>query len=164
MTHTIKIILLALAALMTGCSATTGGNIFQSPVGNSTVYTSTQKTQSVRTGEVLSVRPVQIVNQPAALAKKVGGALGGLLGIAVGDTLGGNAAKAVGGLIGSAVGVEVGNQAASQMPGQEIIVRLDGEKYAAAKTVAITQAVADGVVLRAGQKVMIIGQGRVAPM
>lgn len=143
------------ALFLGGCVAT---NPLISQDSTSTAYQSAQVPQQVKLGQVISVREVQILNRPAHLAQYTGGSLGAVFGHAVSKKITSNqsARLLLSGLSG-AMGAAVGKQMASTVPGQEVVIKLDDSRV-----VAISQSSADGVRFRTGERVMVIGQGRVA--
>ncbi|MBV6305372.1 glycine zipper 2TM domain-containing protein [Candidimonas humi] len=144
---------LAAASMLAGCvNDTASGSVY--------TYDQAQREQVVRTGTVQSVRPVLIEQRGTS---GVGALAGGVLGGAVGSTIGrggGNVLATVGGAIaGGLLGNAVENQA-GRTQGLEITIRLDN-----GETRVIAQA-AD-VPISPGQRVRLISGGgptRVVPM
>lgn len=123
-------------------------------------YGQAQQEQVVRTGTVVSVRPVVIQNDKSSGAGMVaGGALGGVAGNAVGGGSGRAIATVGGVILGGLLGNTVENQT-GKTRGLEITVRLDtGETRVVAQ--------ADDVQLASGQRVRLVSGGgptRVVPM
>ena len=145
--------ILAAMAVMSGCARNTA---------SSSVYTygQAQQEQIVRTGTVVSVRPVTIQQEKGSgIGMVAGGALGGVAGNAIGGGTG-RAIATVGGVI---LGGLLGDTAEHQMSktqGLEITVQLDN-----GETRVVAQA-AD-VNITSGQRVRLISGGgptRVVPM
>lgn len=164
----LMIVFAVVSLFLTGCA---GQNMLVSQAGTSTAYKTAQMPQKVQTGTVLTVRKVALINQPASLSKRLGATVGAGLGSVIGNKISSKtwARVATAGL-GGLLGAEIGDQAAGTVPAQEIIVVLDSENGSKnslqghGRKVAITQSIGDGVVVRPGQKVMVIGGGRVAPL
>jgi len=144
--------LLALA-LAAGCARNTASSATYT-------YSQAQREQIVRTGTVLSVRPVTIQQDSGnPLGAIAGAVLGGVAGNAVGGGNGRNIATAGGVILGSLLG-ELAEHEMNRTQGLEIIVQLDS-----GETRVIAQQ-AD-VALSAGQRVgLVSGRGptRVVPM
>jgi outer membrane lipoprotein SlyB len=131
----------------------------QSWQGTSTGYGQFQQPQQVQKATVLSVRDVQL-SSPAQgfgtasmLGTTIGGALGGMIGRQSNDF----AVMAVTTTIGAALGNHVASGSAVR-EAQEIIYQVDGQSPQ-----AVTQSIADGVRFAPGQRVILIGVGRIAP-
>ncbi|WP_234265167.1 hypothetical protein [Hydrogenophaga sp. NFH-34] len=165
-----RVLALAFAAvLMVGCAAPNGSaprpSILTSAQGTSTAYKAAQQMQRVEEGVVISVRDITMIDQPASMGQKLGGTLGGAAGYFSGKQFTKNkTVQAVLAGLGGMVGAEYGKQATGTVDGQEIVIRIDGSKYQPSRTVAIAQSSADGVRFHKNQRVLIIGQGRVAPL
>jgi outer membrane lipoprotein SlyB len=118
-----------------------------------------QQQSTVTLAEVVSVRDVVLTGETSQTGQLVGQGIGGTLGALIGQTSKNYAITGIvstfstiaGGLIGSGIG--------SDQPAQEIILRM-----ADSRTVSVTQSVSDGVRFSRGQPVMVIGNGRVAPL
>ena len=118
-----------------------------------------QQQSSVTLAEVISVRDVVLTGETSQTGQLVGQGIGGTLGALIGQRSQNYAITGIvstfstiaGGLIGSGVG--------SDQAAQEIVLRM-----ADSRTVAVTQSVSDGVRFTRGQHVMVIGNGRVAPL
>jgi len=144
---------LGAAVMLSGCA---------NPSASSAVYTysQAQREQIVRLGTVESVRPV-VIQQDSTTGAGVlaAGALGGVLGNAVGGGSGRTIMTVGGAILGGIVGDVIENQV-TRTHGLEITVRLDN-----GETRVVAQA-AD-VPINAGQRVRMISGGgptRVAPM
>jgi len=151
----IAIAIIAITSILGGCAS----NPYVSQRGTSTGYEMGQQRQAVQLGTVLSVRDVQMVNQPSVLGERTGATLAGLVGFALSKEMTKNLAAqvAVGALSGS-VGMEVGRQMTGTVSGQEMVIKADsGEVF------SIAQSSADGARFTSGQRVMMVGGGRVAP-
>lgn len=147
------------ALFLGGCTAT--GSLFVSKQGTSTAYTTAQKPQSVRFGVILSVRDIELVDQTATAATTVGGGAGAVAGYGVGSLAGmSKTGRLLVAGVSALAGGFVGKSLASTYAGQEIVVQLEGGKG----VIAIAQSSVDGVRFSLGQRVMVIGGGRVAPL
>lgn len=146
------------AAFLVGCGATT--NAFVSKENASTSYKSAQRLTRVKLATVVQVRNVRIAKS-AALGQRAGASAGAVMGYALARKLSSKrlAQATFAGLAG-AIGAELGKQGFNSSPGQEIVVEMDNDK----RVYAVAQASTDGVIFRAGQKVMVIGNGRIAPL
>lgn len=153
----INVFIAATAFMLVGCGATT--NPFHSTSNTSTVYSSGQKLTNVKFATVVQVRDVRVAQSPV-LGQRVGAASAGAIGYAVSRKLTSNrtAQVAIAGLIGT-IGAEAGKQAASTVPGQEIVVLMENKRV-----YVVAQASTDGVFFRPGDKVMVVGGGRIAPV
>lgn len=155
-----NVITKTIAAALLGLASMSASAFLQHQGGTSTGYGTAQVPQSVAYAKVIHVRDVKIHGQPTVAATTLGGALCGVTGYAVGDKVSSN--PMMRNLLGLAAGTScaaVVNQKASVLPGQEIIIKLDGVGL----EVSITQSVTDGVHFRPGQEVMVIGGNRIAP-
>lgn len=147
-----------LSAFATLCSA-------QGILGNSTGYNQYQEPITVKRAIVLGVRDVQLTTQGTQqqgspnVQQVLGGALGGVIGGLLGRKSGDYTIMAATASLGTMVGAVV-TAAPTVRAAQEIVYLVEG----AQSPVAITQAVADGVRFAQGQQVMVLGQGRIAPM
>lgn len=132
---------------------------FQQGDGTSTGYGMAQQRQTVQAGVVLSTRNVTLNTGGSVLGERVGASLGGILGFALAKEMTGNIAAQVAlGALGGTVGHEVGRQTTSTVSAQELVIKSDdGQIF------AVTQSTADGVRFFNGQRIMLIGGGRVAP-
>ncbi len=112
------ILILILLSLVAGCAM---------PPNSASVYNTyqAQGEQSVRTGVVESVRNVLINSAPSGVGTLGGAALGGLAGSTIGGGKGAIAAAIGGAIAGGLLGDRV-EQGASNKPGLEITVKLDG--------------------------------------
>lgn len=123
-------------------------------------YDQAQREQIVRTGTVVSVRPVTIQkDKSSGFGGLAGGALGGVAGSAIGGGTGKVLTTVGGAILGAVAGNAIENQT-GKTQGLEITVRLDN-----GETRVVAQA-AD-IALSAGQRVrMVSGNGptRVVPM
>ena len=130
----------------------------------STAYSNYQQQSSVQIATVIGVRDVSLAvksndSTNQAIGTSVGGLLGGLLGAMAANGSSPAAGMATTGVF-AIVGGAMGNKFASsgsEQEAQEVIIQ-NGNNM-----VAITQSVKDGVRFAVGQKVMIIGGGRIAP-
>jgi outer membrane lipoprotein SlyB len=124
---------------------------------DSSTWNQYQQRNVVETAVVIQVRDVKIsTERPGAVASVAAPALGGIFGAALGRNAGWQVQAATAG-IGAAVGTQVA-KAMAQEAGQEIVLKL-----ASGSVIAVSQSVADGVRFVAGQKVVIIGNGRIVP-
>lgn len=117
-----------------------------------------QQQSSVVKARVVYVRDVVLREETSQVGQVIGQALGGTLGALLGQRSGNYAVGALGATVGAIAGGAIVSRVGSSSDAQEIIVAFED-----GRTSAITQSVADGVRFIAGQKVMIIGAGRVAP-
>lgn len=144
---------LAAMAVVSGCARNTA---------SSSVYTygQAQQEQIVRTGTVVSVRPVTIQqDKGSGVGMVAGGALGGVAGNAIGGGTGRAIATVGGVILGGLLGDTVEHQV-GKTQGLEITVKLDN-----GETRVVAQA-AD-VNISSGQRVRLISGGgptRVVPM
>lgn len=127
--------------------------------GASTGYGNAQQPAAVQKATVLAVRDVKLAVQNSGFGSNmmgtlIGGAVGGIVGRQSNDFN----VMAIATTLGSAIGNHVAN-GPSVREAQEVIVQMDGS----GNTFAITQNLADGVRFAPGQKVIIIGGGRIAP-
>jgi len=121
-------------------------------------YSQYQVQSSVARATVIGVREVALkTNNQNSNMSYAGQALGGLLGAIV--TKGSDyAMSSAGTIVGSILGQKIATDWGSEAKAQEIIIKTDS-----GAVTAITQSSADGVIFFVGQRVIIIGQGRVAP-
>ena len=149
---------IAIAALaLAGCGATT--NPFISKENTSTVYRSGQQLTRVQYATVVQVRDIQIAQSPV-LGQRVGATVGTVSGYAIGRQLSKKpAAQAILAGLGGAIGSQIGKQATETAQGQEIVVEMENKRV-----YVVAQASTDGVRFRSGDKVMVIGNGRIAPV
>lgn len=128
--------------------------------GTSTGYGTYQQPQQVQKATVLSVRDVQlsVQTQTFGAANMLGTAIGGALGGVIGRKSNDFTVMAVTTTIGAAVGNHVASGPTVRQA-QEIIYQVDGQQ----QPQAVTQSLADGVRFAAGQRVILIGGGRIAP-
>lgn len=117
-----------------------------------------QQQATVVKGRVASVREVMLHAETSQTGQYVGQALGGTFGALLGQRSNNYALSALATTMGTIAGGVLGSQVGSSSEAQEIIVVFDD-----GRTSAITQSVGDGVRFSPGQRVMIIGAGRVAP-
>lgn len=152
------LIIVAMTSLLAGCNATT--NPFISQQGSSTAYMEAQRPERVVLGTIISVRRVRLIDQPASVAQRTGAVVGGVLGLVVGKGVSRQpTVQALMAGLSGAIGAEVGKQAAGTVWGQELVVKPEqGEVF------AVAQSSVDGVRFKRGQKVMVLGSGRVAPL
>lgn len=162
----------AAAAFMVGCAAPggmKGGTVLTTNQNTSSAYRQAQQPQNVEEGVVVMVRDIVMIDQPASMGQKLGASLGGVAGLLTGKAFSKNHAVQAGlAGLGGMLGAEYGKQATGNVKGQEIIIELPavktGWEQRPARKIAIAQSSADGVVFRKGQRVIVIGGGRVAPM
>lgn len=117
-----------------------------------------QQPSAVIKGRVITVRDVSLHSDTSQTGQYIGQALGGVLGALMGQRSNNYAIGALATTVGTIAGGALGSQVGSSSDAQEIVIAFDD-----GRTSAITQSVADGVRFSPGQKVMIIGAGRVAP-
>jgi outer membrane lipoprotein SlyB len=126
--------------------------------GTSTGYGTYQQPQQVQKATVLSVRDVQLSAQTQGFgANMLGTAIGGALGGVIGRKSNDFTVMAVTTTIGAAVGNHVAS-GSTVRAAQEIVYQVDGQQPQ-----AVTQSLADGVRFAPGQRVILIGGGRIAP-
>lgn len=148
--------IIAASALMGGCAT----NPFITQEGTSTGYRFAQLPQTVVLGNVVSVRDAKLVNQPSGLGERTGALLGGLLGLSAAHSrTDREPILALAGGIGAFIGMEAGKQLSSNVAAQELVIRTD-----AGAVLSVVQSSADGVRFKGGQRVMLLGGGRVAPV
>lgn len=126
---------------------------------SSTSYKDYQQQASVTKAEVMSVRDVKLTLENSQTGLYAGQAIGGVVGALLGKN---NNNYAVTGLITSLAtmaGGAVGSRMGSEQSAQEIVLA-----FADGRLSAVTQSVSDGVRFFRGQQVMVIGNGRVAPL
>ena len=125
----------------------------------STGYSQYQVQSSVARATVIGVREVALkTNNQNSNMSYAGQALGGLLGAIVTKGSDNYAMSSAGTIVGSILGQKIATDWGSEAKAQEIIIKTDS-----GAVTAITQSSADGVIFFVGQRVIIIGQGRVAP-
>ena len=124
----------------------------------STSYKTYQQQSTVATAEVIGVRDVELDTNTGGNSQMIGQLLGGVIGAFLGQQANSYAVAGIAGTIGSVVGGQVGGAIGNSQKSQELIIRFEDGKI-----VAITQSSSDGIRFNVGQRVMIIGQGRVAP-
>lgn len=117
-----------------------------------------QQQSSVAMAQVVSVREVLLNTQERGNGQIIGQLVGGAIGVLLGQNSNNYALAGIAGTLGSVVGGQVGNSFGNSQIAQELIIRFDDGRL-----VAITQSSTDGIRFGVGQRVMIIGQGRVAP-
>lgn len=117
-----------------------------------------QQQSSVARAEVLSVRDVELNTNEGGKSQVISSLLGGAIGAFLGQKSNSYAVAGIAGTLGTVLGGHVGGAIGNSVKAQELIIRFED-----GKTVAITQSSSDGERFGPGQKVMIIGQGRVAP-
>lgn len=156
---------MAAAAFLTGCAS--NPSFVTSPAGTSTAYRQAQRAEQVQIGKVISVRTIEMIDQPAAMGQKIGGTIGAVVGLLLGKELSEKVAlQATTAGLGGMLGAEYGKQKTGRILGQEIVIQLESTSrwQNNGKTIAVAQSSADGTIFRRGQKVMLIGNGRVAPL
>lgn len=122
------------------------------PSPNSFSRTETMRPQTVQSGTLRNIRPVNIRPGQTRLGMATGAVLGGIAGSQIG---GGTAANVAGGVAGAVAGGALGSalQGSQNTPGLELTVELDS-----GTTIAIVQpgGVND---FRIGDRVQVIGNG-----
>jgi outer membrane lipoprotein SlyB len=128
-----------------------------------------QQPQSVSKATVVAVRDVTVaapsgMNAGTAIGGSVGGALGAVLSSAITQRNANSANWAVAGAVttlGATLGGVLGTRVASggDQPAQEVIIRRPNGEMT-----AIVQNVTDGTRFKPGDEVMLIGNGRIAPL
>lgn len=125
----------------------------------STLYKGGYQQQStVVKGEIIAVRDVSLNTNEGGSSQIVGQLLGGAVGALLGQKSNNYAVTGIAGTLGTVLGGHIGNSIGNNQVAQELIVRFEDGKIS-----AITQSATDGLRFGIGQKVMVIGQGRVAP-
>lgn len=117
-----------------------------------------QQQSAVARAEVISARDVVLNTQEGGNGQIIGQLLGGAIGAFLGQKSDSYAVAGIAGTLGSVVGGQLGNSFGNKQPAQELIIRFEDGKI-----VAITQSSTDGMRFGVGQRVRIIGQGRVTP-
>lgn len=150
-----------LAALFLGGCSATGGSPLMTKQGSSSAYSHAQSPQAVRFATILSVRDIELIDQPGSSASLLGAGVGGVAGYGV-ATLAEASSKvrALVASIGALGGAVAGKAAVATVPGQEIVVKLQPS----GETIAVAQSTVDGIRFKRGQSVMLIGRGRIAPI
>ncbi len=151
----------ALTLALAGCASLPPGLSATQPY-SPTVYApaGAQTVQQVQTGTILSIQPVMI--RASGTESQTGGALGALAGGLLGHSIGGGNGRTlatVAGALAGGVGGDVAAQHAYEVPGVQVTVRLDGGRYEAPQTIAVTQAVDPAQPLSIGQRVEVVGSG-----
>lgn len=143
--HRFSLPILACTALL--CSACT-----PQPSPNSFSRTETMRPQSVQSGTLRNIRPVNIRPGETRLGMATGAVLGGLAGSQIG---GGTAANVAGGVAGAVAGGALGSalQGSQNTAGLELTVALDS-----GSTIAIVQPGSPND-FRIGDRVQVIGNG-----
>ena len=160
-THRLAVLAAALTLALAGCASLPPGLSATQPY-SPTVYApaGAQTVQQVQTGTILSIQPVMI--RASGTESQTGGALGALAGGLLGHSIGGGNGRTlatVAGALAGGVGGDVAAQHAYEVPGVQVTVRLDGGRYEAPQTIAVTQAVDPAQPLSIGQRVEVVGSG-----
>ena len=145
------LILLASAALMTGCASSNAGNVYSRDAA--------QAAHVVKTGVVEQIRAVRIEGTKSYVGTAAGAAVGGLAGRGVGGGTGRDIATVAGAVAGGLAGA-ASEEMLTRRAGLEIIVRLDN-----GQTMAVVQE-DGGENFFVGQQVRVLERGgtfRVTP-
>lgn len=118
-----------------------------------------QQQSSVVKAEVMSVRDVTLSLENSQTGLYAGQAIGGLVGVLLGKNSNNYAVTGVITSLATMAGGAVGSRMGSEQAAQEIILN-----FADGRLSAVTQSVSDGIRFARGQQVMVIGNGRVAPL
>ena len=118
-----------------------------------------QQQASVVKAEVLSVRNVTLALENSQNGLYAGQAIGGVVGALLGKNSNNYAMTGLITSLSTMVGGALGSRMGSDQAAQEIILN-----FADGRLAAVTQSVSDGVRFARGQQVMVIGNGRVAPL
>lgn len=147
-------LLLVLASLtLGGCATSRSGDYY--------TRDQARRAQTVETGVLEAMRPVQIEGTKTPLGGLGGAAIGGIAGSAIGGGRGSAVAAVAGAIAGGLAGAAIEEQA-TQVPGWEFTVRLDS-----GKTIAVVQEAVENEVLSPGMRVRILtggGATRVTPI
>lgn len=117
-----------------------------------------QQQSSVIKGQIVAVRDVELNTQTGGKSEIVGQLLGGAVGALLGQKSNSFTVAGIAGTLGSVAGGQIASSFGNNQKAQELIVQFEDGKVA-----AITQSSTDGLRFGVGQRVMVIGQGRVIP-